>query len=188
METLTYSQIEELFASKGYKFFKGHMNLNLFAIRRKVSTNLFDDLFYVVYEDNGTKVVRPFPCTTDAGVTYLKKPINKNGTAIIVPGQYLGAYEIGLHTGYQALRQCKPINYWRDNDRDTEHDLSGKIYSEIGYTNIHHAGKDSNKIDNWSAGCIVFKKLQDFHTMMDIIKESAKKYSNSFTFTLFEEL
>jgi len=184
----TYEQIEQMFKAKGYRFFKGDLNVNLFAIRKRINTNLFDDSIFLVYVKDGIKSIKEWACTTDAGVTYLKKPINKNGTAIIVPGQYPGVYAIGRHTTYEALRQQKPMNYYRDNDRDLQHDLSGKIYSEIGYTNVHHAGKDSNKIDNWSAGCIVFKKLQDFYTMMGIIKESAKKYGNSFTFTLFEEL
>lgn len=183
----TYEEIEQMFKSKGYQFFKGDLNLNLFAIRKKVNTNLFDDSIFLVYEKDGIKYVKEWACTTDAGVTYLKKPMNPNGTAIIVPGQYPGAYAIGPHTSYEALRQAKPLKYYRDNDRDTQHDLEGKIYEEIGYTNIHHAGKDSNSIDNWSAGCIVFKKLNDFNSMMDIVRLASKKYGNSFTFTLFDQ-
>jgi hypothetical protein len=184
----TYKEFEQLFKDKGYRFFKGDLNLNLFAIRKKINTNLFDDAFYVVYEKDGIPYVKEWACTTDAGVTYLKKPINPNGTAIIVPGQYRGAYGIGRHTSYEALRQAKPMNYYRDNDRDLQHDLAGKIYSEIGFTNIHKAGKDSAKIDNWSAGCIVLKRERDFNELMELARASAKKYGNSFTFTLFEQL
>lgn len=183
---MNYEEIESMFKEKGYIFFKGDLNINLFAIRKKVSTNVFDDEIYITYEENGNKVVKMWACTTEAGKHYLNSPMNPKGTAIIVPGQYRGAYTIGKHTNYEALRQQKPLKYWRDNDRDSMHDLEGKIYEEIGYTNIHKAGADSSLVNNWSAGCIVFKKAKDFNEMMSIAKKAAKKYGNSFTFTLFD--
>lgn len=183
---MTYEEIELLFTNKSYSFFKGDLNVNLFAIRKVVSTNVFDDEIYMVYEENGNKVVKKWICTTEAGKHYLNSPMNPKGTAIIVPGQYRGAYAIGNHTNYEALRQQKPLKYWRDKDRDSIHDLEGKIYEEIGYTNIHKAGADSSLVNNWSAGCIVFKKAKDFNEMMSIAKKAAKKYGNSFTFTLFD--
>lgn len=183
---MTYDQIEALFKSKNYIFFKGELNVNLFAIRKAISTNKFDDELYMVYEENGQKIVKMWACTTEAGNIYLKSPINPKGTAIIVPGQYRGVYAIGRHTNYEALRQQKPFKYWRDNDRDLTHDLEGRIYEENGYTNIHKAGADSNLVNNWSAGCIVFKRVKDFNQMMSIARKAAKKYGNSFTFTLFQ--
>jgi hypothetical protein len=185
---MTYKEIEKLFKDNNYVFFKGELNINLFAIRKKINTNLFDDELYIAYEENGKQIVKMWPCTTDAGATYLKKPINKNGTAIIVPGQYRGVYGIGRHTNYEAIRQQKPFKYYRDNNRDLSHDLSGKIYEEIGYTNIHHAGVDSGFINNWSAGCIVLKRIKDFNEMMLIAKKARDKYGNSFTFTLFQHI
>lgn len=182
---MSYEEIELLFKNKGYSFFKGELNVNLFAIRKNVSTNVFDDEIYMVYEENENKIVKTWTCTTEAGKHYLNSPMNPKGTAIIVPGQYRGAYAIGPHTNYEALRQQKPLKYWRDNDRDSSHDLEGKIYEEIGYTNIHKAGADSTLVNNWSAGCIVFKRVKDFNEMMSIARKAAKKYGNSFTFTLF---
>jgi hypothetical protein len=184
----TYKEIEQMFKEKGYKFFKGDLNINLFSIRKKINTNLFDDLFCIAYEKNGVQYVKEFPVTTDAGLYWLLNPMQVKGTAIIVPGQYLGAYEIGLHRDYEALRQKKSMKYYRDANRDNLHDVTGKIEEGIYYTNIHHAGLDSTNVDKWSAGCIVFKKLYDFKTTMGIVKESAKKYGNSFTFTLFSEV
>lgn len=184
----TYEDFEKLFKENNYVFFKGDLNLNLFAIRKKINTNLFDDEFWLVYEDKGVKYTYQFACTTDAGFTYLKKPMNKNGTAIIVPGQYRSTYTIGNHTNYEALRQIKPMKYYRDGDRDLQHDLSGKIYEEIAYTNIHKAGKNSTDINNWSAGCIVFKREKDFNQVMDTCRKSVKVYGNKFTFTLFEDV
>lgn len=183
----TYEEIEKMFAENKYAFFKGELNLNIFAIRTHVNTNIFDDYIYLVFEQDGKKIVKSYPCTTDAGKYYLTKPMNPNGTAIMVPGQYRGAYAIGKHTSYEALRQIKPIKYWRDNDKDSEHDMSGKIFEEIAFTNIHRASKYNKtpKIDNYSAGCIVIQDPKNFDEMMSLCKLSAKKYGNSFTFTLF---
>jgi hypothetical protein len=184
----TYEEVEQMFAAKGYTFFKGELNVNLFAIRKKINTNLFDDEIWLVYEENGAKYVKQWAATTDAGFTYLRKPMNPNGTAIIVPGQYRGAYGVGRHTSYEALRQQKPMKYYRDINKDLKHNLEGRIYEEIGYTNVHHAGKDSGTIDSWSAGCIVFKRIIDFNDMMKVMRKARDKYGNSFTFTLFSEV
>lgn len=185
---MTYNQIEQLFKKYNYSFFKGDLNINLFAIRKKINTNVFDDEFYIAYEQGGKQIVKKYACTTDAGKYYLLNPLNKNGTAIIVPGQYRGVYAIGRHTNYTALRQQKPMKYFRDNDKDINHDLDVKIFEELGYTNIHKAGADSQLIDKWSAGCIVLKREKDFNELMNICKASADKYGNSFTFTLFSSI
>ncbi len=183
-----YEEIEHMFTDKGYKFFKGDMNINIFAIRKNINTNIFDDEFYVAYENKGIKVVQSYPCTTESGKFYLNNPENTKGTSIIVPGQYLGAYKFGLHHGkYECLRQEKSLKYWRDNNHDDNHDVTGKVYEEIAHTNIHHAGIDSVNVNNWSAGCIVFKNLKNFNDMMKIAHKSALKYGDTFTFTLFDE-
>lgn len=184
----TYEEIEQMFKEHKYAFFKGELNLNIFAIRTNVNTNIFDDFIYLVYEQDGKKIVKSYPCTTDAGKYYLNNPMNKQGTAIMIPGQYRSAFAIGKHTSYEALRQIAPIKYWRDNDKDSEHDMNGKIYEEIAYTNIHKAGVDSTNVNNWSAGCIVYKKSKDFDEMMKLVHKSAEKYGNKFTFTLFSAI
>lgn len=188
---MEYSKVEQMFKEKNYAFFKGNLNLNLFAIRKKINTDVFDDVFGIAYEDdNGVKRVIVSPCTTEAGRAYLTAPVNKKGTAIIYPGQYRGAYEIGRHTTYTALRQCKEITYYeRDNNKDSKHDLkASKTFKEIAYTNIHKAGEDSTYVSKNSAGCVVFKRSKDFDKLMELVHKSAKKYGKTFTFTLFEEL
>jgi hypothetical protein len=185
---MTYEQIEKMFKDKGYTFFKGELNINLFAIRKKINTNLFDDEIWLVYEENGAKYVKQWAATTDAGFTYLKKPMNPNGTAIIVPGQYRGAYGVGRHTSYEALRQQKPMKYYRDTTKDLKHDLNGRIYEEIAWTNVHKAGANSKLVDSNSAGCVVFKRSKDFEEMMKVMRKARDKYGNSFTFTLFSEV
>ena len=65
---MSYEEIELLFKNKGYSFFKGELNVNLFAIRKNVSTNVFDDEIYMVYEENENKIVKTWTCTTEGCV------------------------------------------------------------------------------------------------------------------------
>jgi hypothetical protein len=134
--------------------------------------------------------VKTYEATTDPGLYYLENPINVNGTAIMVPGQYRGAYSIGLHHGkYEALRQKKPMKYFRDNDRDKQFDLNeSNIYEEIGYTNIHHASYTSSTIvGKWSAGCQVLSSINDWNEFIKICKLSKDAFGDSFTYTLINE-
>lgn len=185
---MNYNEVKELFKKKGYTFFEGELNLNIFAKRKVINTNVFDDEFYVVYQEGGKNIVKKWACATEPGKTYMLKPLHKDGSAIIVEGQYRGAFTFGLHQGkYECLRQHKPLKYNRDNNKDTKHDIGGKVYEEIAYTNIHHAGKDSGQVDSWSAGCVVFKRIKDFNEMMSIAKKSAKLYGDKFTFTMIND-
>ena len=185
---MKYEDVEKMFKSKGFLFFKGEMNLNIFAKRKVINTNSFDDEFYMVYQEGGKNIVKVWPCTTESGKTYLLKPMNKDGTFIIKEGQYRGAYTFGLHHGkYECLRQYKAIEGFRDNTKDSKHDLKGKVFEELAYTNIHHAGKDSAQVDSWSAGCVVLKRIKDFDEMMLIAKKSAKVYGDKFTFTMIDD-
>lgn len=52
--------------------------------------------------------------------------------------------------------------------------------------NIHHAGADSQQIDKWSAGCQVFKRLEDFNIFINICKKASKIWGNLFTYTLID--
>ena len=55
--------------------------------------------------------------------------------------------------------------------------------------NIHRSNPydESYAINKWSAGCQVFKKVEDYNSFIETCKESAKIYGNSFTYTLIEE-
>ena len=42
-------------------------------------------------------------------------------------------------------------------------------------------------INKWSAGCQVFKKIDDYNKFMELCKDSANIYGNGFTYTLITE-
>ena len=54
--------------------------------------------------------------------------------------------------------------------------------------NIHKAGKLSQRVDTWSAGCQVFASETDFKCVMSYCnKQIQYGFGNSFTYTLLRE-
>lgn len=186
---------KNLFESKGYAFFNNKAyNLNIIGVRHSgdIVTNKFDDALVVIYNNNTGHTYRKiFECTTQPGISYMGKTMgNVKGTAILVPGQYRGAYKIGLHKGkYKALVQAKPVKVYRDNDKDNQYDYNPTTIDE-GYfgINIHKAGTASVIVNNWSAGCTVLAKEEDFKTLMRLANEQIKAgLGNTFTYTLVNQ-
>jgi hypothetical protein len=117
--------------------------------------------------------------------------LNKDGVAILKPGQYRGSHKIRLHQGkYEALGQQKPVKVYRDNNKDGKYDMIEENVDEgIFGINIHKAGRrvdGSTQIDKWSAGCQVFSKESDFNEFMEICRKARDIWGNSFTYTLIE--
>ena len=198
MAQYTREQIEETLRSKGYKYFtsdKGY-DVNIVGIRNSethgVVTNRFDDTLTISYKDlNGEWIYNEYKATTDPGSHWEKNLLNKDGVAILKPGQYRGSHKLGLHQGkYEALRQKSPVKVYRDNNKDGDYDLIEENVQEgIFGINIHKAGsraEGSTQIDKWSAGCQVFSKESDFNEFMDICRKASGIWGNSFTYTLIE--
>lgn len=187
----------ELFEKNGYKWFDDNKpyNMNVFGVRAKGRhVNLFDDFLFLIYRDGRLNWnIHQFAISTDPGVTSLNSPQNSRGTAILVPGQYLGAYKIDKHQGkYDALCQrLGKVKVYRDNNKDDVLDTpddTSVLHEGMFGINIHRSSvKDSEFVNGWSAGCQVFKKKVDFDYFMALIKYSAALYGNRFTYTLFDE-
>lgn len=187
----TREQIELAVKAKGYKYFEnGDFNINIIGIRNsstgKKVTNLFDDWISIAYKEAGVWKFFIWAATTDPGTKGVKEFHNAAGVARLVPGQYPGSHHVGLHQGkYEALKQKANVKVYRDANKDMTYDES-KIQEGIFGINIHHAGVDSNFVENWSEGCSVFKKIVDFNAFMVICKKAAALQGNSFTYTLIE--
>lgn len=192
-KVLTYD-FEKLFKQKGYAYFtKGIYNLNIIGIRatgHQIS-NSFDDLLILTYKTPTNKWARQiYSVTTDPGLYYMLNPMNRKGTAILVPGQYRGAYQIGSHRGkYKALCQVKPVKVYRDNNKDEIYDWDVKTLEEgLFGINIHKAGVLSKRVDTWSAGCQVFASEQEFKSFMNYCqKQIDNGLGKTFTYTLLRE-
>ena len=185
----------KLFQQKGYAYFdKGSYNLNIIGIRSDNNnrvTNEFDDVMVVIYNnDFGTNVRMRYTITTDPGNFYMKNPLSAKGTGILVPGQYRGCWEIGLHQGkYKALVQRKPVKVYRDNNKDNIYDLKPETIEDgIFGVNIHKAGPHSTQVDKWSAACQVFANSFEFDTFMGLCNgQVVHGYGKTFTYTLLNE-
>ena len=194
----TREQIEAAIKAKGYVWFNDDANkgydVNIVGVRNaatgKKVTNVFDDNLTLSFKDE--KGVWQFYCwmnTTDPGKKSMlewKKMGITGGCARLVPGQYRGSHTIRLHQGkYEAVCQQKPVKVYRDSDLDLEYD-EDKITEGVYGINIHKAGQDSTWVNDWSAGCQVFKRVKDFDVFMKICKKAAKIHGDSFTYTLIE--
>lgn len=193
-EKLIKCNFEKLFKAKGYAYFtEGAYNLNIIGVRRKGNkiSNSFDDYLVVTYKTNiGTRTRQIYKITTDPGITNIKNPINKKGTAILVPGQYRGAYKFGLHKNkYKALVQNKPVKVYRDRNKDNNYDYDPRTIEEGMFgINIHKAGNISSRVDSWSAGCQVFARSDEYNGFIRICEEQVKHgFGDTFTYTLIKE-
>jgi len=195
MNKPTRQQIETAVKAKGYKWFEnGDYNLNIVGVRNGETgnevTNKFDDFVTLSYKVNGEWNYHCFDATTDPGKHWVENIMREEGVAILKENQYRGSHKIGLHQGkYEALRQQKPVQVYRDNDLDGNYDLlEENIQEGIFGINIHRAtkyeGKKSTHIDKWSAGCQVIASNDDFRLFMEVCNKAKDTWSNSFTYTL----
>lgn len=186
----TVDVLINLLKDKGHTVFEKddkEFNLNLVGVRNSNGeTNKFDDTLYVFYKYKGEWTNLKYRVTVDPGAVYLRNPINHAGTAIIMPGQYKGMWELGLHKGkYKALVQKGRCTVARDNNRDlvlnskippyvnsynidkggitTTHyvdkNLDDVFITETGMfgINCHKSGKGNTvNVNYYSAGCVVF--------------------------------
>lgn len=175
-----------------YPFFKGDYNLNLIGIRSSDKhANTFNDVLLVIYQVDQKTHVHQFPITTDPGVYYREKPINVDGTAILVPGHHRGCWQIGAHQGkYKALVQRGLMSVYRDNNSDKQLDKDeDSIQTGHFGINLHRAfeNKYALQVDRWSAGCQVLADSVDFDLVMALAAKSAAIYGPRFSYTLLTE-
>ena len=194
MKQFTIDEILTVFANKKYVVKHLPFEVNLFGVRNiDAEGNTFDDCVGLFYKDLKNQwVLKQYVATTDPGLFYRLNPITREGTAIMVPGQYINCYKVGLHKGYPALEQCGNMKYVRDNNKNKVLDF---LYKVVGYkfvvgnikSNIHHAGTDSKQVDKWSAACQVIAKLTDFKDFLSTVQMTVKTTQvNLFDYTLLE--
>ena len=197
-------KLKSLYAEKGYTFFdaKAPFNPNIIGVRSySREAGKFDDKILLVYRNDKMQWQwHEFKATTDTGEFYLRQPLSKDGTAIILPNQYRGVYKLGIHGrtwasgGYKALEQVGNFTYIRDNNRDNILDVDNIDLSQIFEanlkTNLHRASKWQilDLIGKYSAGCQVIQDPKDFDFLIGVCEESIKRgFPNSFTYTLLNE-
>ncbi|WKD48339.1 hypothetical protein [Microbulbifer spongiae] len=191
MKQPNYAQLQTAIDRKGYRFFQqGDFNLNLIGIRSAdTRANRFNDHLAVAWRFGGAPHCLVFAATTDPGSYWRQHPVQVNGTAILVPGQYAGLWQLGLHRGqYRALVQRAPARVYRDNNRDRVLDFDGSIEGGLFGINCHRASAShtSQQVDRWSAGCQVLANPLDFALLMALCERAAPHWGSQFTYTLLE--
>ena len=183
----------DVLEERGFAVFEnGDYNLNIIGVRKRFGTpNKFDDTLVVIYKKWGMWQESRFAITTDPGLYWLKNPMRVEGTAILVHDrQYRGAWRLAKHRGvYTALCQRKPVDVIRDPNKDGIPDMNqNNIHTGLYGINIHKAGKSSENVNKWSAGCQVFANLEDFNKFIDLcmLQKNMLK-AESFTYTLLQE-
>jgi len=182
---------------KGYVTFDGNKkyNLNIIGVRGEShDSTKFDDLMVIIYKNEDLEwEVKSYQITTDPGPSILRKPINKKGTAILVPDQYRSTWKIGPHgkKRYTALIQrLGKVKVYLDDDKDRKLEMDERTIDE-GYFGInihkHSSNYEREYVRGSSAGCQVFKITSNFYEFLELCQKSASLFKNSFTYTLLEE-
>lgn len=195
------SAIARAMIRKGYEVYeKGDFNLNIVPIRNtEREYDVFKCSETIFYKENGIWRLKTYPITTYPGDYYTRvKLLNPKGVAILVPGQYKGAYQLRPHRGvYQALCQTDAnVRVYRDGNRDRIYDLLPDTIQDGEFGINRHATENPDdgvsvpfkeKVASASAGCLVNARVSDFVEERGIWRQAREIYGNKFTLTLLED-
>lgn len=215
---ITINTLKSTIIKKGYKWFDDAPNI--IGIRSTIDVpNVFNDFLFLVWKQKpipndanksdwlsknlipseseylslvGKERMMAWTITTDPGVYWLNHPLNKLGSAILKPNQYVNCYSLGFHKSkkdHPALVQRGNVTVYRDNDKDNNSDERSKQESGLFGINIHRANRvgRTSSIDKWSAGCQVFPVKSDHDKLISICNLYKNELENKFTYTLLEE-
>ena len=168
---MEYQTLKTAIEKKNYVFFDtGDYNINFVWVRNGYdATNHFTDDLHIAYKIGDQEIVLSVKCTTKPGLLKsLYNPVTVEGitgTAVIKEGQYRGAWQFRDTTEefshYPYFRQIKPIDYYRDGDKDNKIDLTQEQDNKLFGTHWHKMSNIGDKrlvqqfeVNNWSEGCM----------------------------------
>ena len=183
-------------------FSSGPYDLNLVGVRTaNLASGLFNDWGYCFHQED--RQIRAWGgvmsiITTDPGQAAREKPMNRNGTALMCPGQYRGAYILGKHRNYTALRQDRPIRFWRAQAEfwDDMDDLDDPVHLGLPVINEvigahHHRALDNvrlRSIGRFSYACQVWAEIWAYRMMIGLAQEAERQRQfTRTTYTLLDE-
>jgi len=202
MNKYTIDQIKSVMDKNGYQFFEtGNYNINTIGIRStkndstgEMASDIFNDMIVVAYKINDAWKAFYYEATTIPGKWYFEHPMNAQfGTAVMVPGQYKGAYILGYHFSKPALQQVGKIKLYRDQDKNDVLDLDIDSIQEVDWSgiNIHYSISGVKNIGKWSAGCQVLQYSPESKEYLEFLSHFRiainNGYKNRFTYTLLLE-
>lgn len=172
--------------------------ITTFGIRNyDMTAGQFNDVLGVYIPKENKVILRSG--TVDPGSYYINNPMNPDGCAVMKYGHYKDSYCVGKHKGYDALVQCKPIDFYRITkvkfSLDNKDVPRGKwkiivkgaeLYNQLIGANQHRANPNtvSTDVGQWSAGCQVTNQPKEYKVFIDTCMQSGQKY---FDYILFSE-
>lgn len=196
----TYDQIKTAVETLAFKWFTGVNSLNYVWERVDFhATNHFTDFLHVCWlDEKGAKQILSIPATTKPGLKgALLDPATVRGvtgTAVIrSPQQVIGGWEFHdtdkEFSHYPYFRQCGPVDYWRDGDKDQEIDKIQPEEDKINLTHWHIMSQigtyGSGNVNNFSEGCMGAVE-PEFKKILPITRKSVGVYGIKVTGTILE--
>jgi len=143
--------------------------------------NLFDDKFYV-FDGHKFRIVSSGTTNTGKSGLLHFENYNPKGVAVWKTDQWCpDLYKRGYHRpsrrggGMRALRQQKPIFYYRDDNHNLKAEEIGELHKGIIWTNMHgisynpFSTKVKDLINGWSLGCQVWNRMGDYRQMVNAV-------------------
>lgn len=200
---LTVDKVIRAMQRKGYSLYAntvfGKNKLNIVGIRnidkdvgKSVVNNFTDIMVMFYYDDAGARYERIGRFTSVPGLKYQNVAFYPGTNRVIAmkEGQYKDAYYQGTHIKTPlAMRQGTAIPYRQDKHKNKVYEDDGSEKANNA-TNIHdskaYQSNDPNKlINDWSAGCQVFRSRADFDWMSQAASHQIDKTKYKlFTYTL----
>lgn len=195
MRILSTRELLSAMSRMGYVVDSRDLAVNLIGVRSKVrEAGRYDDRLYLLRRHDGEWLLDKWDITTDAGLGYLIRPINADGTAGLVPGQYLNTWTIGIHNGWcrTLVQRAGKVRVYRDNNRNGTLDYrDASIQSGMFGINFHpdkaEPGGLSGNNHRASAGCQVFRYKDDHEEFMEAVEIADDMYGGKFSYALFDE-
>lgn len=215
MNQRNYSDIKDMLISKGHQFFRGNYNLNFVAERENdLYTNSFTDSIHLVYESSEGKTIETFRGTTKPGIYGEGAILNPKwiegifGTFCLVPGQYLGCWQMknmemmdwmGSHNDIKNspwinpyLQQVGNLTGWRDGNMDLEITKTNKRTGNWYGVNGHYMGEDEtpytytdDNLNNWSLGCVGSPRME-WYDIAKILRKCQLVQGSGLSLTVIE--
>ncbi len=186
--------LKAVIAKKHYKWFEDAPNM--ISIRTALQVpDVFNDIFAIVYKENGVEKLFTTTITTEPGTTYQKKLLNAKGCWVMMPAQMIDAYTVGLHQGkadHKCLKSSGKIYGLREDDKDgilfnDKDAVATWVEGTTVGANIHGTNKtgQTKTVGPWSGGCQVMDHWLKKEEMISIMERLYPK--KKITYTLLEE-
>lgn len=176
IDSMTTTELFKLIRSHNFSPVEDNFNIVVFR-NSNIITNKYDDNLYYYYKTTEGWVTKEAYITSKPGLHYTESPMNKNGTAILVPGLHKDCWVLGLHKGlYPALVQLRYVTVYRDSNKDLTIDTSVTETGLFGI-NIHRSKAigSSTVVDKYSAGCFVFSNASEYEKFINAIKNNINR-------------